>query len=660
MRRFARIAAVPRIAAVLGFAAGLLLLPATAASAPHGVPGIRADVDDFEFESFDAVYELSRTGDGHAALRVTETIVAVYPDFDQNRGFYRDIPEYYGGVRLHTDVESVVDENGDPVPWEWEYYQGYYSVALGDDSYVHGRHSYVISYTQVDTIRSFTDVQLDEFYRDVNGTGWGQPFAAVTATVLLPPELAAARSGELSCYVAAGPCPDGITQTPTADGGLEVTTSASDLSPGESLTLDIPFAAGTFVEGESVSLPEYPVSEPQPNSPGWVAVLPWALGGAGILLGVVARVTQSESSTGRRIRPHGTVIPQYEPPAGLNVMVAAMLLGEPNRAFAAQVVDLAVRGNLRIVEPEGDDAGPFTLELLSRDGVDPVEGRLLDELFDDNPPGARFGVKRGSDSLQAVATPVFRRVDAEVRSGGFRADARVTTLSVVLIVLAVVGILVGLGMLGASYAGDTGFGVLEAGILGVGGPVWGLRQAVGYRSTSTPLTRKGRDVGDHLFGIRMYLQWAEADRIRFLQSPERAERVDVGNATEMVKLYERLLPYAILFGIEDGWAAELQAKYAAAHVPVRWVSGGGLDTWRVSSTVDHVRRFSPRPPRPVVSRAAGGYATKRSKGWSDWFGGSSGRSGSGWSSSGGSSFSSGSSGGGFSGGGGGGGGGRGR
>ncbi len=137
------------------------------------------DTSDFEIQSFDADYTLTRDAALHAQLRVVETIVAVFPQIDQNRGLIRDIPEYYGNVRLHTAVESVVDENGDPVPYETEYYQDAFSVLLGDDSFVHGATTYVITYTQRDTIRTtFTDTDVDEFYWDVNGTLWSQPFGS--------------------------------------------------------------------------------------------------------------------------------------------------------------------------------------------------------------------------------------------------------------------------------------------------------------------------------------------------------------------------------------------------------------------------------------------------------------------------------------------------
>ncbi len=162
---------------------------------------------------------------------------------------------------------------------------------------------------------------------------------------------------------------------------------------------------------------------------------------------------------------------------------------------------------------------------------------------------------------------------------------------------------------------------------------------------------------DHLLGLRDYMQLAEADRIRYLQSPDGAERVDVDDQTQLVKLYERLLPYAVIFGIEEDWAKELTVKAVAANVPVVWWTGSNdFTAWRLNSTIQNLRLSTPEPPRPILTKPA---STSRDSD-SFWGGWSSGSSSSGWSGSSGSSFSSGSSGGGFSGGGGGGGGGRGR
>jgi ABC-type glycerol-3-phosphate transport system substrate-binding protein len=81
-------------AALLAVAAAVLL-PATAAS---------ADTSDFTFDSFDADYTITRADDGTSHLDVVETIVARFPDFDQNRGIIRAIPSDYDGVDLGTVV----------------------------------------------------------------------------------------------------------------------------------------------------------------------------------------------------------------------------------------------------------------------------------------------------------------------------------------------------------------------------------------------------------------------------------------------------------------------------------------------------------------------------------------------------------------------------
>src|SRR5262249_8737766 len=76
-------------------------------------------------------------------------------------------------------------------------------------------------------------------------------------------------------------------------------------------------------------------------------------------------------------------------------------------------------------------------------------------------------------------------------------------------------------------------------------------------------TATGVDLRDYLYGVRDYMKLAEADRIKVLQSPhgDLTEKVDVGDNTQLVKLYEKLLPYAMLFGIEKDWAKEMAPLY---------------------------------------------------------------------------------------------------
>src|SRR5690606_8806960 len=79
-----------------------------------------------------------------------------------------------------------------------------------------------------------------------------------------------------------------------------------------------------------------------------------------------------------------------------------------------------------------------------------------------------------------------------------------------------------------------------------------------------PKSAKGAEIRDHLRGVREFIAWAEADRIRTLQSPSGAERrrIDPSDPRQMLHLYESLLPYAVVFGLEKQWGERLAGMYA--------------------------------------------------------------------------------------------------
>src|SRR5690606_29355037 len=78
-----------------------------------------------------------------------------------------------------------------------------------------------------------------------------------------------------------------------------------------------------------------------------------------------------------------------------------------------------------------------------------------------------------------------------------------------------------------------------------------------------PKSAKGAEIRDHLKGVREFISWAEADRIRTLQSPTGAERrsINPDDPRQMLHLYEALLPYAVVFGQEKQWGERLASMY---------------------------------------------------------------------------------------------------
>jgi len=100
-----------------------------------------------------------------------------------------------------------------------------------------------------------------------------------------------------------------------------------------------------------------------------------------------------------------------------------------------------------------------------------------------------------------------------------------------------------------------------------------------FASVTWPLTKKGVGLRDYLAGLKDYIDVAEEERLKMLQSPKGAEKVgakvDGNDVRQLVKLYERVLPYAVLFGSEREWSKQLGAYYKSAGQQPDWYSGNG-------------------------------------------------------------------------------------
>lgn len=591
--------------------------PAAAASA-----SVSRDTSDFTFDSFDASYTLG-IEDGHATARVVETLVARFPDFDQNRGIIRAIPLSDGEVDLQVTVLSVTDELGNDVYWERADYDGFAELALGTDEFVHGAQTYVIEYTMRDVIRHFSDSAGDEFYWDINGNGWAQPFGTVSATVLLSDELAAALTGDAACYVGyygeTGECQ--LTRNPA---GTSFEASVSSVGSYNTLTLAIGFEGGVVVQ------PELPRDS-------WIVQLaPKILLGLALLqlgLALVIRRTLWGDRRGR-----GIVVAQFEPPEDSNLLLDANVLGLGGRGLPALLIDLAVRGNLKVIDNqpwapvESSDTQRYSIELVTADGATGLELSVLTALFDKKlKPGTRVnpGSLKRSAGASLYGLPGVTALSATTAGLRFQAGTARQQKWLRRLLLWTVLLFVPIWMW-ALWHDVLDEAVVWPAILTTVTAI----VASGFLSRPSRLTEKGAVAKEYLRGIREYLTIAEADRIRVLQSPQGALRIDVTDHDAIVKLNERLLGYAVLWGVEDQWAEQLRAQHPGSDPA--WLEGAHFD----STFLRSFATASTSSVRPIVTASSS--------------------SGSSWSSSGGSSFSSGSSGGGFSGGGGGGGGGGGR
>jgi len=646
-RKWATAVAVVAIAAVLSMPAAAVAAPLHAAAGNSvealNAAGLPTDVNDFTFYSFDATYALSQDSSKRSMLHTTETLVAVFPDFDQNRGIIRSIPTDYDGHSTHITVKSVTDGSGHQRSYSMGTDGDFttITIAVPQGQYVHGTQSYVIDYTQTDVTKYFTDTDDDEFYWDVNGTGWQQPFGEVSATVTVARPLVSKLNGQNACYQGS----QGSTQKCdiTADNGT-ITAKVEKLSAYQGMTLAIGFAPKTFADAPFNLIEKILEIVPVTFLLGLLAEI-LAVGGAIVL----------HYQLWRR-RSGDPIIAQYEPPKGVSVMLAANIVGKPKKGMAASIVDLAVRGKLRIIEKpkEGYQAARFGVQQLNVDDLLPDEEGVMNALFAFTgfgdvaamisrftgalPPGLK--VIGGAPATMESSDPVDANIKWFEKSDTLLGDAvKSLTTSVEQnaeavglrkgrhpVIVTVIGLLAILGavlmLITAFASGDNGAGI-AFGVIGANAGAWIAVLVFGLISGLRPLTAEGSKLYDQLIGLKMYIQLAEADRLQMLQSISGADKVTTSDGNQIVKIYERLLPYAVLFGLEKQWAAEL-AKYYGTTSP-DWYSGSNIGAFDVAAFSTGIAAFSAVSASTTSSSSSSSFSSSGGSGG----GGSSGGGGGG-------------------------------
>ncbi|GLI27687.1 hypothetical protein ARHIZOSPH14_19290 [Agromyces rhizosphaerae] len=546
--------------ATVASALALIVVGATIAASGAAAAPVRqapAGVEDFTFDSFTADYALSRDADGHAVLDVTETIVARFPDFNQNRGIIRSLVDTYDGVDLRTEQIIVTDESGAPVAAEATRSDGYIDLALGTDEFVRGVQTYVISYRQHDVVGTFGDTGVDEFYWDVNGTGWPQPFGTVAMHLVVDPALTDALTGAAACYRGVqGSDVQCEIESDAAAGTFDV--SETDLGPYSGVTVAIAFDKGTFVVPERA------------RDSVWFTWLPGILAGLVLVLLIVmlvVRIARWRDHPGR-----GIIVPEYSPPQGVDPILGANIIGRQNQGLQAQILRLALNDHIQFVEVSGgtDWRGRETKDLHAElldvpQAMEPRDLRLLMAMFPTMQPGARREIDKKMELSEARALVA---VDDDAPAEALRRGLRVKPprgpmgwlSGVELISSMLLWVVFVIGM----FTEVATIWVIGGFIVGVLGFIFGLMIA----NRPAVLTELGAALRDHLLGLRDYMQLAERDRMRVLQGVETAERRPIASeadrgraaatdAAERVHLYEDLLPWAQLWGIEDSWAREL-------------------------------------------------------------------------------------------------------
>ena len=509
--------------------------------------------DNFTITKFDAEYSLSRDSDDRSKLEATWRITANFPP-NQNRGIAPVFVKKYDNHSTNFSLQSVTDENGTSLEYSWNDDE----LRIGNkNTYVKGEKTYVIKFTQRDVTKNYGDTGRDEFYWDVIGDEWRVPMENVQISVKFDESLAAARQGKAFCYVGSR---GSKTQCDLSEDKGRITAKIDKLSRQQGVTVAVGFKSGTF-SGYQETLMEKLIGI-------WHLMQILAYTIATPL--VVFLIIRYRRLVGRdkELKP---IPPEYLPPEDISVLMSTYVLKkyDPFKVKGlpkvAQLLDLAVRHYIKIYEVKKSSlfsGAQYEIEIIKDlQELKAEEIEIVQDMFDSPSipkPGQRLNLKnlqnnikymtrtRDDDkNLETLAREKYGLCEQNpevkrIMRGWFK---RVLVLAVLFLspMLLVMSIM------------------------------------LAFASRGWSLTDDGLSLRRYLEGLKMYIGVAEAERLNILQSPEGTEKVvvDVNDGKQLVKLYERVLPYAVLFGQEKNWSKQMGKYYEQVGEAPDWYVGQG-------------------------------------------------------------------------------------
>ena len=471
-------------------------------------------------------------------------------------GVFRDIPVRYEtpqrfNFNLDLEVNSVLDESGQPLKYEESRQGGSKRVKIWIPGANDEARTVRIEYSVENALRfidpddSDFEAGHDELYWNVTGDEWEIPIQAATARVQVPPEV-----GGLAAPVYTGPIGSTTTSNATAtelESGFYFVTTES-LGQREGMAISVAWAPGVIARPASY------VSTVRFLRANWIFLIPV------LTLILMYRLWNARGRDPSRL----AVSPQYEPPEGMTpAEIGTLIDNSPDMCdITASIVDLAVRGYLKITEREQKGmaswlkGNTYSFELLKDteewSELTPHERKLMSGLFEG-------GLRKVVDlddlehefykHMTGIKDRIFNRLvklgfyhhrPDQVRSAYIGGGIATTAF-----------LLLGLVFVGERF--ELFYFPLGAVIVAA---VLTAAAIIGFGMVMPARTVKGARQLEHVLGFQEFLDRVEADHFRrMIDSPE---------------MFERYLPHAMALQVEKKWARAFEDLYKE---PPDWYSG---------------------------------------------------------------------------------------
>ena len=493
-------------------------------------------------------YDIDATIEKSGAVLLRETIVYDFGS-EQRHGIFRDVEtrqrydDRYDRV-YGLDVISVTS----PTPntragYETESEDELTRIRIGDpDRTITGVHTYVITYRLRGTLNAFD--KQDEWFWNVIAPQWDVPIDQVNVTVHAP-----AAPTRIACF--AGPTRSTSACGRSAITGTNATFATSGLRAREAFTVVLALPKGAVANPAPILDERWSFQRAFTVDPLRIGlmltVLALVVAGVWRLVWLVGRDRQWRGARIAAIPAaandvqdrvplmNGTITPtEYIPPEGMRPGLIGTILDETAHPLdvSASIVDLAVRGYLRIEEIEatgwfGSNDWQLT-RLKPSEGLTGYETLLLDGLFESGDE-VKFSELR--EQFAARFAKVQEALYQEIVDRGWYSRSPQSTRAMWLGFA--IAALVAAVAIEVFTAALTTFGIVPLPL------ILGAIALLVLHAQMPSRTASGTAAYRRVLGFRRFIVEAETERARF------AERAG---------LFYEYLPYAIVFGATKQWA----------------------------------------------------------------------------------------------------------
>ena len=460
--------------------------------------------------------------------------------------------------------------DGVRVPYSTRQDNGNIVFRIGDaGQYVSGRHEYQIKYHLKNILKTGEGNQKDQQFLivNVNGSQWQQQFGEVSGRVILDQSVKNEFKGVAKCFSGAYGSDTQCEKSYLNQKNGEFTFSEKNVLGNQSVTFLMNF--------------NNKFAQPTPNSLDVITVIVAVICMIIALIIAISAIIVCYKKNAIRKRNSlskeaKTVVPQYLPPKieDLDILDAGNLV-KSNKKITAAMLFFAVNGNILIEEEEKKNLfgkhKAYKIKLLNYKGLNPDMRELLECFFVD---GEELSLSKTMDSSVAsnissrISNDGFKETDYyDQNEPAFNKKARIFAYVTNVLIFA------------SFFFSDFTFSALSTvskwhPFIFLSVVVAGIFSTLIIVVVNTKLpSKKGYEMKNYLMGLKLYISVAESERLKYLQSLENSERFKNEFGGSRVKLYEKLLPWAALFGLEKSWAKVLEVEFANDDYQPDWYSG---------------------------------------------------------------------------------------